>query len=664
MSIDDTKIMCPHQRLAGVVLILVFFVCVGFLSPVAATPPKHILHITPAKDRYFLGPYLYYLEDPEKKLTIEDVSSLQMSDRFIKHTGKKLNLGINQYAYWIRFTLDASEVKGSKQKWLINFGWPNLIDYATLYFPKSDESGWSMKELGRILPKGPDPHPSSPTTFLPPESFIQPVTLYLRVVSSETKLIPLEILTGKAYQSRSQVRLLWFGVYYGIILSMFLYNLILFLSLREYNRLYYLFYLICMSIVFLGLNGLLQAFFHIGIESVRAILLTSLCFVYFWASWFAKSFLITRKHTPFFDKLLSICMILALALAAMISVTTKTWGIAAINIFGIIIPPVVLLAAVKTWWRGFRPARFFLLAFAVLIMSTIYEALVVFDVLPYITRLTSQFGSAIEVIFLQLALADRIKVLSQEQESIKQSLYLAREVQQNLLPQKKPRIEGLDIAGKSIYCDETGGDYYDFIIYGNGEHKKIGVAIGDVSGHGISSALLMSAVRSSLRQRSSIPGGIDDIISDVNCQLTQDVEDSGQFITMFYLTIDPVERYIKWVRAGHDPAIFYDPDPDTFEELGGSGIALGVMEDWNYKEYKKVALQKGQLILLSTDGIWEARNNKGEMFGKEPIYDIIRNNSSSNANEILDTIFNSLKNFHKGSKVEDDITVVIIKITS
>jgi hypothetical protein len=96
MSIDDTKIMCPHQRLTGTVLILAFFACACLLSPAEATSSKHILHITPDKDRYFLGPYLYYLEDPEKKLTIEDVSSLQMSDRFIKHTGKKLNLGINQ----------------------------------------------------------------------------------------------------------------------------------------------------------------------------------------------------------------------------------------------------------------------------------------------------------------------------------------------------------------------------------------------------------------------------------------------------------------------------------------------------------------------------------------------------------------------------------------
>lgn len=654
--------MYLRKRLTIFFIILLFFIPgspAGFSGQV---PDDHILRLSSNVDHYYLGPYLFYLEDPEQKLTITQVSSSQISERFIKHTRRKLNLGLNPYAYWIRFTIDAREATVSNQKWLLNFGWPNLIDYATLYFRKFDDSGWSTKEVGRILPTGPDPHPSSPTTFLPPEYLIQPVTFYLRVVSSDTKLIPLEILTEEAHQSRSKVRLLWFGVYYGIILSMSLYNLILFLSLREYNRLYYLFYLFCMGIVFLGLNGMLQAYFHIGIASVRNILFTSLCFVYFWACWFAKSFLITQKHTPFFDKLLSLCMMLSLALAATVSVTTNTWGAAAVNLAGLMFPPVVLLAAVRTLSKGFRPARFFLLAFAVLILSTIFEALVAFDVLPYLTRYTSQFASAIEVIFLQLALADRIKVLSQEQESIKQSLYLAREVQQNLLPHKDPQIDWLDIAGKSIYCDETGGDYFDFIINDKDQNKKIAVTIGDVSGHGISAALLMAAVRSSLRQRLSLPGNTSEVMSDVNRQLVQDVENSGQFITMFFLSIDPAARKLHWIRAGHDPAIFYDPGSDAFEELGGSGIALGVDEDWIFKEYTKADLQKGQIIFLSTDGIWEARNSKGEMFGKEPIYNIIRGKSSLSAREILDIIFESLNSFQNDFNVEDDITLVIIKI--
>jgi sigma-B regulation protein RsbU (phosphoserine phosphatase) len=246
---------------------------------------------------------------------------------------------------------------------------------------------------------------------------------------------------------------------------------------------------------------------------------------------------------------------------------------------------------------------------------------------------------------------------------IKQSLDLAREVQQNLLPRDNPQMQGLDVAGRSIYCDETGGDYYDFITGDAGEADRMTVAIGDVSGHGISAALLMAAVRSSLRQRLTRRGGAGGIISDVNRQLVQDVEDSGQFMTLFYLGIDTAKMQIQWVRAGHDPAIFYDPDADVFEELDGSGMALGIDEDWQYEAYRKSDLKSGQIIFLSTDGIWEAFNPSREMFGKERIHDIIRNNSSLTASEIIDIMIGSLKKFQRDAPTEDDITLVVVKIT-
>ncbi len=222
----------------------------------------------------------------------------------------------------------------------------------------------------------------------------------------------------------------------------------------------------------------------------------------------------------------------------------------------------------------------------------------------------------------------------------------------------------MDLAGKSIYCDETGGDYYDYIDSNIDDHRNITVAIGDVAGHGISSALLMATVRSSLRQRASLPGGVEQIISDVNRQLAQDVEDSGQFMTMFYLTIDPMRMQAHWVRAGHDPAILYDPRSESFEELGGSGIALGVDEDWDYQAYTKASLRKGQIIFLSTDGIWEAFNPDGEMFGKDRIYDILRKNASSGAEEIVRNVLADLDSFQQGASIEDDITLVVIKITT
>ena len=249
-----------------------------------------------------------------------------------------------------------------------------------------------------------------------------------------------------------------------------------------------------------------------------------------------------------------------------------------------------------------------------------------------------------------------------ERDRIKQSLALAKEIQQNLIPKETLKIEGLDVAGKILYCDETGGDYYDFIAAVGGDSQKFGAAVGDVSGHGISSALLMATVRSSLRQRASHPGSSAQIICDVNRQLAKDVEHSGEFITMFLLVIDTAKKELEWVRAGHDPGLMYDPATDAFREMGGLGMALGVDENWIYRENRTSGISKGHVILLGTDGVWEAANPKGKMFGKEPIYATIRKHHHGSANEILEAILCSLDKFQGGVKKEDDVTLVVIKM--
>ena len=245
---------------------------------------------------------------------------------------------------------------------------------------------------------------------------------------------------------------------------------------------------------------------------------------------------------------------------------------------------------------------------------------------------------------------------------LQQSLDLAKEVQQNLLPEKDPHFPGLDIAGKSIYCDETGGDYFDFFDNVGADAKKYGVVIGDVSEHGIPSALLMASARAFLRQRLALSGSIADVVSDVNRQLTRDVEDTGRFITLFYLQIDRVNHSLSWVRAGHEPAVLYDPSTDRFEELAGKGIALGIEDNWQYVEKKRADLAAGQIILLSTDGIWEARNLQDKMFGKQAIYAVIRKNSHLGAAQIQAAILAELKQFQQGVEPADDITLVILKI--
>ena len=250
-----------------------------------------------------------------------------------------------------------------------------------------------------------------------------------------------------------------------------------------------------------------------------------------------------------------------------------------------------------------------------------------------------------------------IQALAAQRDRLQQSLDLAMEIQQSLLPKRNPVLEGLDIAGKSVYCDETGGDYYDFLDLGS---EKIGIIVGDVSGHGIQSALLMTTVRGSLRQRIQKPGRLEQMISDLNKQFHTDVEKAGHFMTLFICEVDSQNRILTWLRAGHDPAMVYNIATDTFYELGGMGLPLGVAEDSQFEECSG-AIEDKQILVIGTDGIWEAFDIEGNRFGKEKLKDIIRSSAHLPANSLADRVIETVQHFRHPLKIEDDITLVIVK---
>jgi len=246
----------------------------------------------------------------------------------------------------------------------------------------------------------------------------------------------------------------------------------------------------------------------------------------------------------------------------------------------------------------------------------------------------------------------------------KRALFLAREVQKSLLPQDKPKVAGLDVAGRNISCDEIGGDYFDYFFRGSPGKEVFNVVVGDISGHGVDSALLMTSARAFLRMRASHPGSLSEIVTDMNSHLVNDLIETGRFMTLIYLSIDPEKRLVEWVRAGHEPAYTYDLEEDRFEELKGKGIAIGIDNDFIYENNIRKKLTEGQIIILGTDGAWEALNLEGEMFGKERVQELVRSMAKygANAEEILESIYSELDRFTQGCKRDDDITLVIIKV--
>jgi sigma-B regulation protein RsbU (phosphoserine phosphatase) len=245
---------------------------------------------------------------------------------------------------------------------------------------------------------------------------------------------------------------------------------------------------------------------------------------------------------------------------------------------------------------------------------------------------------------------------------MRKSLEVAKEIQQNLLPQAIPNLRGFDIAAKSVYCDETGGDYFDFFPCEDDHCSRFGIAVGDVTGHGVGAALLMATARALIRGLVTRPENLADCLTQVNSLLSTDVRDTGRFMSLFFLLIEEGSRNISWVRAGHDPAILFDPARETVEELMGPGMVLGVEEDYCYEQVDKGIETAGTIIFIGTDGIWEAHNFKGELFGKDRLHQKIRDNADKSAGAIQGAVLDAVGKFRGSVPQEDDITLVVIKI--
>ncbi len=238
------------------------------------------------------------------------------------------------------------------------------------------------------------------------------------------------------------------------------------------------------------------------------------------------------------------------------------------------------------------------------------------------------------------------------------SLKMAEEVQQNLLPDSSPYLDNFEISGTSIYCDETGGDYYDYLFLpGN----KLGIVVADVCGHGIGAGMLMTSVRAFLTLAVRDYQNPAQLLQDINKYITHDCSKSGRFTTMFFLEIDLLTRDLQWVRAGHEPALFFHAESQTFSPLDGPGLVLGVDSSFVFSNSTRTACQAGDIIVIGTDGINETRNSEEENFGHKRLEKIIQDHAQDPVNVIQDALVNQVTLFRGDHPQEDDITLVVIK---
>jgi sigma-B regulation protein RsbU (phosphoserine phosphatase) len=248
-----------------------------------------------------------------------------------------------------------------------------------------------------------------------------------------------------------------------------------------------------------------------------------------------------------------------------------------------------------------------------------------------------------------------------ERARIGETLQVAREVQQHLLPGAAPQIPGLDVAGQTEFCDETGGDYYDFLDLEAVEPGLIAVAVGDVAGHGIPSALLMTTVRALLHGFARERHTPASLLNAVNPLLVKDVH-HGRFMSLFYLLADGGQRQFQWVSAGHGPAFRYNRHSRIWDELEGTDIPLGVEKDWRFGPTLHTDWRAGDVLLLATDGIWETRGEMQRRFGMTRLRAVVEDCAAGSAASICAHVMEALKDFRGKVAPSDDMTLVVVKV--
>lgn len=242
-------------------------------------------------------------------------------------------------------------------------------------------------------------------------------------------------------------------------------------------------------------------------------------------------------------------------------------------------------------------------------------------------------------------------------ERVKEQVKVARTIQEGLLPKNPDRIAGFEVAGWSLPAEEALGDYYDFIPLEDGRWM---VAIGDVAGHGIGPALLMSSARSLLRSLTDGPFEIADILHRMNNRFEEDAG-GGIFMSLFVGVLDPAKGTLVYGNAGHNPPILVRRDEAI--DLPKTGLALGIEADMDYEEAGPLEIHSGDLLIGTTDGILEARQGD-DFFGRDRLLAVVRDGEGLSSGELIEAIHRSVLSFTRDVPPDDDLTLVVLRATA
>ena len=471
-----------------IIFLFIFVICasVSFAQIAKKKNNNKILKIVHTKSRYTLGMYAGYLRDKDQSYTINQVASQAFVKKFKKNKTKIINLGFDTSAHWFRFRLNYPVKKEQLKEWLLQVAYPSL-DYVNVYIKQKD--GAFKKEFsGDRLPFKQRKIKHRMFTF---RLRLQPgtTTIYLRIQTKGAVQLPLYLYSSDRFIQQSNNDLLPHGIYYGVMLIMLTYNLFIFFAVRDRSYIYFVIFVFFNILYQLSLDGFAMQIlwpnwiswgnkcilFFIGTAASAAVL-------------FGISFLNVKKKFPEINKTLVITFFIVLASGVITLVIDYNIGAQVVTIVTNLAAMLLLVIGYIVFIKGYRAARYYLLAWSVFLLGTVTLGLNKFGVVPkiFFTDYAQQIGSLLQVILFSFALGDKINIMNDELNTAYQKISISEEKYKRLVEGSNEIVFSLDKDWKILTANSSIErmlkikqekvseiDFFDLLYEGTGESMVV-----------------------------------------------------------------------------------------------------------------------------------------------------------------------------------------------
>jgi len=628
-----------------------------------------------------------YLEDPAGKLTIENLTSQLREPNWEKSKQKAISFPVSKSAYWIRF---AVKNESSRSDWVLESSYPHL-DNISFFLPGS-QGKFIEKRSGRMFPFSSREFKHKNVVFSMNLATRSEAVFYVRVLSQSSLNCALSIWQHETLNEKAENEKFYLGLYFGIMLIMAMYNFSLFLSIGDKAYLLYVIYVLCLVSYHLVLEGLMLQYvmpnYPVLVRTVTVPLGGSIGIT---AMLFAVLFLRLKTYAPMLRHTMWLCATIFGGGGILVSFISYPVGLKVTTLFALTFPVILLVAGLLTLRRGYKPAKYFLFAWTVLIIAIIIFSLRLTGRIEpsFITEHGMELGSALEVLLLSLALGDRINLMKEEKEKAQtdllelakeQNLTLERKVlertqalgetlkavQNDLAVARKVQLATLsnlqnfkslvDLHGVYSPVNEVGGDVFNVHLV---RPDLVRIFLADATGHGVQAALVTMTIVSLYEGLKAWEETPDAVLFALNGAFMKSYRSLNTFFTAGILDLHLETGLLRYAGGGN-------PYPRIVKENGESeiieskGAMLG-LRDSHSCQLKETTLSHGMSLYLFTDGVFEELNPAGEEFNVERLEQILIENRNESLSHIADTVIGSLQEFRSARSKNDDMTFLGVR---